>query len=97
MSLCERFHRLFELNFSKDIIVDMAIRSFGSCLLFRRTLWGDLANDWFDLLNIIYKTVLRDVEDRVSWNLGKKALLLSLYIMQCRLDNLLKISNYCGI
>jgi hypothetical protein len=38
----ERFHRLYDLSFNKDIKVERVIRSFGSCLLFRRTLWGDL-------------------------------------------------------
>jgi hypothetical protein len=65
---------LFILSFNKDIKVDRVIGSFGSCILFRRTLWGDLAKEWFD------HTVLRDGKDRVSWKLGQKGFTIkSLY------------------
>jgi hypothetical protein len=74
------FHRLYDLSFNKDIKVDSLVRSFGSCLGFRRTLWGDLAGEWFDLLNIIHNVVLREGEDRVTWKLGNKGFIVkSLY------------------
>jgi hypothetical protein len=47
--LCERFPMLYDSSFNKGIKVHRVVRSFGSCLVFRRTSWGDLAKDWFDL------------------------------------------------
>jgi hypothetical protein len=40
--LCERFHRIYDLSFNKDIKVDRVVISFGSCLGFGRTMWGYL-------------------------------------------------------
>jgi hypothetical protein len=70
--LCERFPRLYDLSFNKGIKVDRVVRSFGSCLIFRRTLWGDLAKDWFDLLTIIHNVSLGEGDDRVRLKLGHK-------------------------
>jgi hypothetical protein len=89
--LSERFHRLYELSFNRVIKVDKVISSFGACLLFRRTLWGDLAKEWFDLLNIIHTTVLREGEIGLFGNWVKKVSLSNLFIMLYRLDSLLRV------
>jgi hypothetical protein len=78
--LCERFHRFYDVSFNEGIEVEKVARSFGSCMLFRRTLWGDLVKVWFDLLHIIHNVTLREGEDRVTWKLGLKGLTVkSLY------------------
>jgi hypothetical protein len=70
------------LSFNKGIKVERVVRSFGSCLAFRRTLWGDLAKDWFDLLTTIHNvnTCVCERDDRVRWRLGQKGITVkSLY------------------
>jgi hypothetical protein len=78
--LCERFNRLYDLSFNKDITVDKVVRSFGSCLVFRRTLWGELAWEWFNLLGIIHNVVLREGSDKVTWKLSDKGFYSQIFV-----------------
>ena len=70
MPLMEAFPRLYDISFDKNIRVDKVVRSNGACLVFRRCLWGNLADHWRQLCDIIESVQLNEVEDRVFWKLG---------------------------
>lgn len=59
------------LTFSKTVTVNKVVLYVGSCLSFRRCLWGDLALAWNDLFAIIQGTSLSSINDSVSWKLDR--------------------------
>jgi hypothetical protein len=71
-ALAETFPRLYDLTFNRNITVDKVVSSLGRVLIFMRQLWGDLANEWLNLLAIIHSTVLSLGDDKVRWTLSKK-------------------------
>jgi hypothetical protein len=64
-TLSERFPRLGDLSFNKNVIVDRVVRFFVTGLILRRTLSGILGKDSFDILNIIRGITLGVDDDKV--------------------------------
>lgn len=69
--LSVQFPRLFLLTFSSNFTVAKALSENMSLIRFRRILWGDTADMWFELKDICGKVVLNDQEDKCTWLLTK--------------------------
>lgn len=80
--LSVQFPRLFLLTFSNNFTVAKALSDNMSLIRFRRVLWGETADMWYELKNICSRVVLNDQNDRCSWLLTKsrKFSVRSLYL-----------------
>ena len=94
--MADKFPRLYNVTFIKNVKVDRVIASKGMCLVFRRTLWGKLVVEWKDLLEVIEKVKLREGEDRVMWKLGSFTVKTVYNALQTRLP-IKNFKQHCGL
>jgi hypothetical protein len=78
LPLSVQFPVLFDLTYVKDITVNEAITSNFEALTFRRRIVGTLRVLFDEMISCCKQVSLSDQEDKIMWNLGKKASLLIL-------------------
>ena len=69
--LCERFSRLYNLTFSKNVLVAAVLNTNWVAIKFRRVLWGETALMWQNLKDLCAHIRLVEEEDRCKWLLTK--------------------------
>jgi hypothetical protein len=78
LPLSIQFPVLFDLAYDKDVTVNDAFTSNFETLTFRRRIVGNLRMLFDEMISCCNQVPLSDQEDKIVWNLGKKASQLTL-------------------
>jgi len=78
LPLSIQFPILFDLTYDKDVSVNDVFTSNFESLTFRRRIVGNLRMLFDEMISCCNQVTLSDREDKIVWNLGKKAYQLTL-------------------